>query len=92
VNTPASVFLVSDSTKIRGRDIFHVTPDGKYTIHGISPGKYRLFAVEESQYEPDGSGVPEAMAAKAPGIEIVEGSRVTKDLKITKEEDANAKQ
>jgi protocatechuate 3,4-dioxygenase beta subunit len=92
VNTPASVFLVSDAPKIRGRDIFHVTPDGKYTIHGIPPGKYRLFAVEESQYELDGSGVQEAMAAKAAEIEIVEGSRVTEDLKLMKEQDANAKQ
>ncbi|MCU1236642.1 MAG: hypothetical protein JWP63_4609, partial [Candidatus Solibacter sp.] len=41
------VFLVKDSSEmLNGNGTTQATPDGKYTLKGVAPGKYKLFAVD----------------------------------------------
>lgn len=79
-NAEASVFLVADPAKIREDERVDVSPDGAYVIHGIRPGKYRLFAVDESQYGATDS--LSSIAAKATEVEIKPGERLKKDLML----------
>ena len=59
---------------------------GKYILQGICPGKYRLIAVEVSE----GSDIGKLFDA-AEEIEVRPGDRITKDLKLTAMETADAK-
>jgi hypothetical protein len=85
------VFLVQDPNEIKANNMTRVPPDGKYSIKGIRPGKYRLFAMDRFQhYNGEWSGFKE-YANVAPEIDIKEGDRITKDLKPMEKDDANAR-
>jgi len=51
----------------------------RYLLKGIPPGKYRLFAADLAQMTPENRP---AFLATAETVEIVEGARVTSDLKM----------
>jgi hypothetical protein len=89
------IFLARDAEDIplAGNGTAQATPDGKYTIKAIAPGKYRLFAIDAFQIA---GGLSEMDAFKklferGEEIEFKEGDRITKDLKVIPVEDPNAK-
>jgi hypothetical protein len=89
------IFMARDAEDIPmlGNGTTQATPDGKYTIKAIIPGKYRLFAVNAFQLGADSNG-PEMfkkMFERGEEIEFKEGDRITKDLKAIAMEDPNAK-
>jgi len=66
--------------------------DSAFVIHGIRPGKYRLFAVDPMLFGGLQSYEPlKAIAARAQEIEIKEGDRLTKDLRADGKDNAGAK-
>jgi hypothetical protein len=56
-----------------------VSPDGKFTLYGVPPGKYRLIVL---------NSIPSVGVAsifdKAEEFEVKEGDRIVKEVKITK--------
>lgn len=89
---PVMVLLVADPKDIDLERSLKMAEDGTYRFQGIRPGKYRLLAVDRFLFG-DGSERLEAvkkLAAAAEEIEIKEGDRKVKDLKLVKE-DADAK-
>jgi hypothetical protein len=59
--------------------------DGSYTVQGLRPGKYRLFAVDVFQFGGGGSNVMEELKKMAQAAELVEvqpGGRVSRDVKV----------
>ena len=69
-----------------------VGPDGKYTFKGVRPGKYRLLAVNMLRaVGNDTIGTLRKMLERGEEIEIKEGDRLTKDLRVLAREDPNAK-
>jgi hypothetical protein len=76
-STPAKVFLVADPNQIRSENMVEATPEKTWSIHGIRPGKYRLFSTGDSFESLDAL---KPIAAKATEIEIKAGDRITKEL------------
>ena len=70
-----------------------IKADGTFTIKGIAPGKYRLFAIDPFSMNPNSNGMDAAkkLFARGEEIEFKEGDRITKDVKLLPKEDANAK-
>jgi hypothetical protein len=69
-----------------------VTPEGRYSIKGIAPGKYRLFGIDPFQL---GFGTEDGLKKiyeRGEEIEVQEGERITKDVKLLPREGTNAKQ
>ena len=96
-NSVLMIFLASDPDDIlrTGGTTEHAGPDGKYSIKGVAPGKYRLFAVDRFQM-PRGVWADAGLEFKklferGEEIEVKEGDRIVKDLKGVSLEDPNAK-
>jgi hypothetical protein len=91
---PAMVLLVADPKEIDlERSLKMADEDGTYIFHAIRPGKYRLVAVDHLLMA-GGDDFREAikkLALAAEEIEIKEGDRKVKDLKVKTKENANAK-
>lgn len=91
---PAMVVLVADGVDVDLPHSLKTTEDGTYRFQAIRPGKYRLLAFDTAQLG-WGDELAESikkLAAAAEEIEIKEGDRKVKDLKLTvKKEDADAK-
>ena len=89
------IFLARDAEDIPmvGNGTAQASPDGKYSIKAVVPGKYRLFAVDAFQIAGLISDVDmfKKMFARGEEIEFKEGDRITKDLKVIPVEDPNAK-
>jgi len=66
----------------------------KFSYSGLHPGKYRIIALDPAQFMGgrDGPDALKAPLAHAEEIEIHEGDRITKDIKIMPVESASAKQ
>ncbi len=62
----------------------------KFTYTGLRPGKYRLIAIDPGQ-PGDWQTATEAIFSKAPEIEIREGDRIQRDVKVMTTEAASAK-
>jgi hypothetical protein len=97
-NSMLMIFLASDADDILLTGIApeHAGEDGKFTIKGVAPGKYRLFAVDPFQI--NGSAGADGVLdmfkklfERCEEIEFKEGDRVAKDLKVMPVEDPNAK-
>jgi hypothetical protein len=64
---------------------------------GVPPGKYKVYAADPTQMNfAGGSGVPDgdprrALVAAAETLEVTEGGRVAKNLKVVAREDPNAR-
>ena len=67
-----------------------IDPEAKFSFDGLRPGKYRLFAVDPRFF----SGSLESFRAlfpKGEEIEIREGDRLIKDVKVMAAENRDAK-
>ena len=86
------IYLVKEFTEmLTGNGTAHATPEGKYTLKGVAPGKYKLLAVDAFRV----SGIAaidmlKDMFTHAEEIEFKEGEKITKDLKLAAREDPNA--
>jgi len=88
----AMVLLVQDPKDLQMEPANRVMPDGKYTLHGVRPGKYRLFAVDFIRMVGDDTmETLRKLAERGEEIEIKEGDRIGKDLRVLPKEDPNAK-
>ena len=89
------IYLVRDAEDIPlvGNGTAQASPDGKYTIKAIVPGKYRLFGVNVFQLSGNGTETDtfKKLFERGEEIEFKEGDRITKDLKVLPVEDPNAK-
>jgi hypothetical protein len=83
------VFLVSDLEHIFLQASYPVAPDGTYAIHGIHPGKYRLFAIEEELVWSEGLDFVKAVANLSEDIGIVESAKLIRDLTARAKEKDN---
>jgi hypothetical protein len=65
----------------------------KFSYSGLHPGKYRIMALDPGQFmgRLDSLGAMKALLARAEEIEIREGDRITKAIKIMPAESASAK-
>lgn len=93
VAVPVSVLLVADPKEIDLERSLKTVKDGSYSFRGIRPGKYRLLAFDPDQLAdvPDSLETVGKLAAAAEEIEIKEGDRKVKDLKLLVTEDTDAK-
>jgi hypothetical protein len=85
----AFVILAAKAEEISTEGSKMVEAGAKFKFSGLRPGKYRLIA-----FRPQFAGDLEAIKAmfpKAPEIEIREGDRITKDVKIVAAENPDAK-
>jgi hypothetical protein len=86
-NSIATAYLLQTPAVTGQEHQAHVTPEGKYSFKGIRPGKYRLFVVD-----PLRSGIAreadafKKLFAAAEEIEIKEGDRIAKDVKLAVKE------
>ena len=92
------IFLVRDPEDIplTGNGSAQSTPDGKYTIKAVVPGKYRIFALNVfdlsgASSSGDLTDMLKKLFEQAEEIEFKEGDRIVKDLKAIPVEDPNAK-
>ena len=94
VNSSTMVFLMTDPKLISEDEMTRVSsPDGSYSRNGIRPGKYRLFALDLMRYGSEAlqSGDLTALFARGEEIEIKEGERLVKDVKVLEKEGADAR-
>jgi hypothetical protein len=93
------IFLARDVEDIPqvGNGTAQATPDGKYTVKAVVPGKYRLFALNAFEISGAASAsgdvidMMKKLFERGEEIEFKEGDRITKDLKVIPMEDPNAK-
>jgi hypothetical protein len=94
---PVLVVLVDDPKEIDFDRSVRETEDGTYRLQGIRPGKYKLLALDRFDLAVDRFNMADfketvqKLAAAADEIEIKEGDRKVKDLKLVSQEDADAK-
>jgi hypothetical protein len=91
-HTVAIVVLAPDAEHIATNPNGLVKEGGKYSLTGIRPGKYLLFAIDAFRSGPSNSADDlKRMAAAAEEIEIKAGDRIAKDLKVLLKEDVDAR-
>ena len=83
----AIVYLQQAPTDNGQEHMSRVTPEGKYSFKSIRPGKYHLFVVDplRSGIADDSEALHKLFAA-AEEIEIKEGDRIAKDMKLAVKE------
>ena len=86
---PVMVLLVTDPKEIDFERSLKMVEDGTYRFQGLRPGKYRLLAFDE--WGPEFMETVKKLAPSTEEIEIKEGDRKVKDLKLLAKEDADAK-
>ncbi|MES1258120.1 MAG: carboxypeptidase-like regulatory domain-containing protein, partial [Acidobacteriota bacterium] len=74
------VLLAATSDDLRQENLRPLNAGGRYNLKNIRPGKYRLFAVEPRQITGIDSLKP--LFERAEQIEIKEGDKITRDLKL----------
>ena len=89
-----AIWLIKEFDEIlsTGNGTTQATPDGKYALNGVAPGRYKLLAIDAFQL--GGASALDAlhdMFNRAEEVEFKEGERITKDLKVIPREDPNAK-
>jgi hypothetical protein len=92
------IFLASDpdDTPLTSGVLEHPGSDGNYSIKGVAPGKYRLFALDRFQMigavgADGGLDMFKKLFERGEEVELKEGDRIVKDLKSVSLEDADAK-
>jgi hypothetical protein len=78
--------------QISAEMVAEIKPDGGYAFKGLRPGKYRVLAVDMLRVS--GSGAQAAqlkLIEQGEEIEIKEGDRIDKELRLMPKEDAGAK-
>ncbi len=90
--TDGVVYLFQDPENLREENLGRISAEGKYGFKAVRPGSYRLIAVEPLFLAGvSTSDALKELGARAEQIEVKERDRLTKDLKITVREDADAK-
>jgi hypothetical protein len=90
----AVVMLASEDTSAGGNaepDVKQVEPGEKFSFTGLRPGKYRLMAVDPSQFPGAGTQALTSLLSTAPEIEVHENDRISKDLQVSATESSDAK-
>ena len=92
-NTVAIVILAPDRDHIYPPNQDGLVKEGgKYSLKGIRPGKYLLFAIDAFRSGPSNSEEDfKKLAGAAEEIEIKAGDKIAKDLKVVLKEDADAR-
>jgi hypothetical protein len=83
------VFLASEPNLMAPARSAAPVVKGQYTLKGVPPGKYKIYAADMNHITV--ANRPAYLAA-AETLEVVEGGRVTKNLKVVAPEETNAKQ
>jgi hypothetical protein len=94
LGTLAVVVLAATADEIREDTVKEVGAGKKFKFMGLRPGKYRLFAVDALREFGAGrneEALLKSLFANAPEIEIHEGDRIDKDIKVLSLEGADAK-
>ena len=88
------VVLEESADTLDEKGIKPLEPGDKFSYSGLHPGKYRIMALDPGQFMGgrDGPDALKALLSHAEEIEIHEGDRITKDIKIVASENASAKQ
>jgi len=93
-NSMAFAFLMADAKTVGEESTIRVSSDGSFEKKGIRPGKYRIFALDLFHY----IGTRSAQAndftepfGRGEEIEVKEGDRIVKDLKVLEKEEAHDK-
>jgi hypothetical protein len=94
-NSLTFVFLTDDPKNMGDQAMIKVSSDGTFEKKGIRPGKYRLFALDLFHYvgvrpSQGGDDLSEPFA-RGEDIEIKEGDKIVKELKVLEKEEANGK-
>jgi hypothetical protein len=96
LDTPlAQVMLWKDDKEVES-DNANLVMNGEYSFKALSPGKYRVAALDIFElfgnYAPeDWDEATKALKAAAQEIELKEGDRIVKDLKVLGKEDIHVK-
>jgi hypothetical protein len=77
----AFVFLAATADEIGDHNLKIVAAGAKFRFSALRPGKYRIIALDGTQLSGDIAGV-RALFATAPEIEVHEGERIEKDVKV----------
>jgi protocatechuate 3,4-dioxygenase beta subunit len=92
INAMVEIRLLNSSSGDDPPERMGFARDGRYTMRSLPPGKYWLLAVDPLHSgdvtSPD---VMTALASHAVGVEVKEGDRLVKDLRIATKEAANEK-
>ena len=83
------VILSASPEDFGPQNVRPVDAESKFKFTGLHPGKYRLIVLDPRQGSMDIRSGMKALFAKAPEIEIHEGDRIVKDVKVM--EGPNAK-
>ena len=91
--TPLTVILTDSAEAIDFERAMKQSEDGTYRFPGIRPGKYKVFAFDHFEFAaaPDFTAMIQRLAAKAEEIDIKEGDRKVKDLKLMTKDADDAK-
>jgi hypothetical protein len=84
----ATIVLADGLDEIGNRNRTSVDAGKRYRVSGLHPGKYRFIVVDSTQEFSTES--LEAMYPKAPEIEVREGDRITRDVRIAAKEKPHA--
>ena len=91
----AFVAIAQSADDLDHESLVPVEPGAKFHFAGLRPGKYRIVAVDSTQfsglYQHDSQAL-RALFPAAPEIEIHEGDRIETDVKLTASEKQGAKQ
>lgn len=88
----AAVLVWKDATQVRPE--YNAVAGGRYDLKGLRPGKYRLLAVDAFDFTnlagaSDPDEFAKALLPAAEEIEVGEGVRMVKDLKVVAKEGIN---
>lgn len=83
IDSDAAVFLFQGSITAFNASPAQVSKQGTFSIDGIRPGKYKIFAVDAMRSGAlDGEKSLNRLMAEAEEIEVGPSARITKDLKV----------
>jgi hypothetical protein len=75
-----------DRDELRSSEL---TSEGIYKLSGLAPGRYRVWAERRDANNRDMEEAFKKHHGDAEAIEIKEGTKITKDIKVTSDEDEN---
>src|SRR5207247_10214540 len=75
------IVLVEDGNERMSQSFAMSKEDGSYALNGVAPGKYWVFAIEDSQMSTVNQMGQEDLADVAEKVEVHDRETITKDLK-----------
>ena len=87
----ALVTLAATADEIGEQSFKPIEPGEEFRFQGLRPGKYRLVAIDAREFSDDFARI-RAMFLSAPEIDVPEGGRILKDVKVLVMENAGAQQ